>query len=285
MKPMIKYRGGKGKEIGLFEDLFPRGFSRYVEPFVGGGAVFFHLEPRRAVINDLNGSLIRFYLGIRDCYPSVRKEIDALAEAYAANRSAFERARGRAEAGIRVENLNENLYYRVRDMYNGRAEKIWSDAALYYFINRTAYSGMIRYNSRGEFNVPFGRYGSICPGMVTDAHRVLLSRTDIYNRDYSEILSMTRGGDFVFLDPPYDCVFTDYGNAAGGGDFTEDSHRRLAADFRNLGCRALMVIGGTELTRSLYGPYVRREYVKRYGVNIRNRFRSESTHLVVTNYG
>ena len=90
--------------------------------------------------------------------------------------------------------------------------------------------------------------------------------------------------DFMFLDPPYDCIFNDYGNIEMAEGFNEDEHRRLAQDFRNLSCKALMVIGRTKLTEELYGEFIRDEYFKSYAVNIRNRFKSDSKHIVVMNY-
>ncbi len=165
-------------------------------------------------------------------------------------------------------------------MYNGIIPPEYSDAALYYFINKTAYSGMIRFNARGEYNVPYGRYKNFNTALITEAHHNLLQNTEIHNGDYREIFNMVVPEDFVFLDPPYDCVFSDYGNE----DFNEASHRQLAEDFFDLGCMALMVIGATPLTMELYGGHIIAEYDKNYYVNIRNRFQAEAIHIIVTNF-
>ena len=119
--------------------------------------------------------------------------------------------------------------------------------------------------------------------MITKEHYELIKRTEITNEDYSDIFNKCSSNDFVFLDPPYDCVFTDYGNI-DQDDFTEDNHIKLSQDFRNLTSKSLMVIGKTHLTEELYKPFIKAEYSKKYAVNIRNRFKSESTHLVITNY-
>lgn len=95
---------------------------------------------------------------------------------------------------------------------------------------------------------------------------------------------MATANDFMFLDPPYDCIFNDYGNIDMMNGFDEEQHRRLAADFRNLPCKAMMVIGKTPLTEELYGRYIIDEYYKNYAVNIRNRFKAEAKHIVVLNY-
>jgi DNA adenine methylase len=113
---------------------------------------------------------------------------------------------------------------------------------------------------------------------------MLLQNTTILNTDYSNVFNMANANDFIFLDPPYDCIFNDYGNIDMKNGFDEEQHRRLAIDFRNLPCRALMVIGKTPLTEELYGEFIRDEYFKNYAVNIRNRFKADAKHIVVTNY-
>ena len=184
----------------------------------------------------------------------------------------------------KVIDKNESLYYQLRDMYNDLVPSIYSDAALYFFINKTAYSGMIRFNSKGEYNVPYGRYKNFNTKIITEAHHNLLANTEIYNEDYRNVFNMAAHDDFIFLDPPYDCVFSDYGNIEYHDGFNEESHRRLAEDFYNLGCRSLIVIGDTPLIRELYGNNIIAEYGKNYSVNIRNRFQAKATHLVITNY-
>lgn len=283
LKPMIKYRGGKSREIPHIMCHVPRFAGRYIEPFFGGGALFFYLEPREAIINDINASLMAFYRGVRDDYPTLRSELDSLESTYAANRRDFEALKA-LHPNERVEDRNEALYYALRDMYNGRAGKAYTDATLYYFINKTAYSGMIRYNGRGEFNVPFGRYQRLNTEGISPAHSRLLRRATILNGDYRDVFDRCGSEDFVFLDPPYDCVFSDYGNQEYRDGFSDDSHRRLASDFANLPCKALMVIGRTPLTEELYHKYIVDEYDKRYAVNIRNRFKAAATHIVVANY-
>jgi len=280
---MIKYRGGKAKEIPNIIWHIPRFKGRYVEPFFGGGALFFYIEPQKAIINDINTRLIAFYRGVRDDYEHLRIELDEVEAIYASNRAQFD-ARKTLHPNERVEDKNEELYYKLRDMFNDLTSKYYSDALLYYFINKTAYSGMIRYNAKGEFNVPFGRYQHLNTDKITRSHSLLLQRADILNSDYSTVFNLCKADDFVFLDPPYDCVFSDYGNEEYKDGFNEDNHRKLAQDFANLPCKALMVIGKTPLTEELYGNNIIDEYDKNYAVNIRNRFKARSKHIVVANY-
>ncbi|MBT9776290.1 Dam family site-specific DNA-(adenine-N6)-methyltransferase [Clostridium sp. MCC353] len=283
MNPMLKYRGGKSKEIPYFIDKIPSGYDRYIEPFFGGGALYFYLEPKKAVINDVNTRLFSFYKEMKECYPQARGQLDEIQGIYEENQRQYE-ALKKEHPDDHIENKNEAFYYWMRDMFNHKTEAKYLDAVIYFFINKTAYSGMIRYNANGEFNVPFGRYKNLNTKLITDKHYELLGRTDIYNCDYSEIFNMARADDFIFLDPPYDCVFSDYGNETYKNGFGEEEHRRLANDFRNLPCKTLLVIGKTPLTEELYGSHIIDEYDKSYAVNIRNRFKTDAKHIVVTNY-
>lgn len=282
MNPILKYRGGKSREIIKFEQYIPHAFDTYIEPFLGGGAVYFHLEPQRAIINDINEKLISFYLNVRNDFDVMRAQLDNLQSIYEANQRSFRELKG--STSERVKNRNEELYYSIRDMYNGKIPSAFLEGVLYYFINKTAYSGMIRYNQNGEYNVPFGHYPNFNTKIITDEHSALLQRAQIHHLDYAEIFQMARANDFMFLDPPYDCIFNDYGNIDMMNGFDEEQHRRLAADFRNLPCRTMMVIGKTPLTEELYGRYIVDEYYKNYAVNIRNRFKAEAKHIVVLNY-
>lgn len=280
---MIKYRGGKSKEISHFISNMPEHYNRYIEPFFGGGALYFYLEPQNAIINDVNTKLYSFYKQMQEEYPSVRKQLDELQMVYEQNQKEYEGLK-KKHPEERVENKNEALYYKIRDMFNHKIESEYLEAVVYFFINKTAYSGMIRYNAKGEYNVPFGRYKNLNTKLITDKHYELLKRTEIYNYDYSEIFNMAGKNDFIFLDPPYDCVFSDYGNEAYRDGFGENEHRRLANDFANLSCKSMLVIGKTALTEELYGKYIVEEYDKSYAVNIRNRFKADAKHIIVTNY-
>ena len=283
MKPMLKYRGGKSREIPLFRKYIPTSFSSYIEPFLGGGAVYFHLEPEQAIINDVNSKLITFYECVRNHYDDMRTELDLIQELYERNQADYKARKALAPDG-RVPNANEALYYRIRDMYNGKIPAEYLDGVLYFFINKTAYSGMIRFNSKGEYNVPFGRYSNLNTKLITQEHSQLLQRAEVLQEDYSAVFERAQADDFMFLDPPYDCVFNDYGNIDMVNGFDEEQHRRLAADFKNLSYRALMVIGKTPLTEELYGKFIKDEYRKNYAVNIRNRFKNDAKHIVVVNY-
>lgn len=285
MRPILKYRGGKSKEITFFREYIPEHIEgTYIEPFFGGGSVYFYLEPEEAIINDINVNLMNFYIGIKDNYPEIREELDELQAIYERNRREFE-ALKEQHPDERVVDHNEDLYYRIRDMYNNRIEPEYSFPVIYYFINKTAYAGMLRFNARGEYNVPYGRYKNFNTQIITERHHMLLQNTEIFAGDYQHIFNMATPEDFMFLDPPYDTIFSDYGNQEYMvGGFTEEDQINLAQHVRALPCRFLMIIGRTDLTENLYADLIRGRYGKRYAVNIRNRFHSEAEHLIITNY-
>lgn len=283
LKPLIKYRGGKSKELSQYLRFIPKRYETYYEPFVGGGATFFALAPQRSVIGDINEPLMNFYRDVRNRFDNLTRELAAIEKIYERNQRDY-KERKKNHPNDRISNANETFYYALRDQYNGLAPAQYSRAALYFFINKTSYSGMLRFNAQGHFNVPFGRYEHFNTSLITRAHSDLLQRTEILCADYEESFKRAGQNDFMYLDPPYDCVFNDYGNLKLTNGFDEKEHRRLAKRFRELQCRALMIIGHTPLTEELYADFVRAEYAKDYAVNIRNRFHSQATHYVVTNY-
>lgn len=283
MKPIIKYNGGKYKEIKLFLNYIPIKFDRYIEPFVGGGSVYFYINPKKAIINDVNERLINFYKEIKENYTKIKCEIDNLADIYNKNQEIY-KIRKKANKNCRVKNDNEELYYLIRDMFNDITTSTYSKATQYFFINRTAFSGMIRYNKNGEFNIPFGRYKSLNSNHLSYEHNILLKRTDIYKGDYSNIFKLANKNDFMFIDPPYDCTFKDYGN---NNNFNNNEQKELADNFKKLKCKALMIIGKTELIENLYkGGYIKAEYDKQYSVNVKNRMKDINSvkHLIIANY-
>lgn len=282
MKPILKYRGGKNREIKYFHQFIPE-YNTYLEPFFGGGALFFHLEPEKAIINDINTSLIDFYTDLTENFELIKKELNMLQNEYRVNREIFMSRKIKSPLE-RVEDPNEKQYYLIRDMFNNKIERKYCYATIYFYINKTAYSGMIRYNSKGEFNVPYGRYANFNTELLIEDHYNLLKKSKILNTDYSKIFDLAKPNDFIFLDPPYDTTFSEYGNEVFTGDFDEAHQRRLAEDFKNLDAKAMMIISETSLINELYKKYIHSKYSKSYSVNIRNRFKSEANHLIITNY-
>ncbi len=196
LRPALKWAGGKRWQVPHVRPLWqPHSRRRLVEPFCGGLAMALGLMPERALLNDANPHLINFYRWLQ---------------------------RGLRTA-IPMEN-RERLYYRHRDRFNALLREDQGDtaeaAALFYYLNRTGYNGLCRFNRQGEFNVPFGRYKKITYTRDFPGYAGALSSWTFTTADF-ESLPVDRG-DFVYADPPYDVEFTQYSK---GGFAWEDQER------------------------------------------------------------
>ena len=198
LKPPLKWAGGKRWLVPRLRELYePYRDRRLVEPLCGGLAVALGLRPHRALLNDISPHASNFYRRLT------------------------------AGFSIALEMRNdERLYYRHRAHFNqlvadGKAESAEA-AALFYFLNRTGYNGLCRFNSRGEFNVPFGRYAKINYNCDFKDYREAFARWTFSNEDFSRL--RLRPNDFIYADPPYDVVFTRYAKE----DFGWDDQVRLA---------------------------------------------------------
>lgn len=282
MKPIIKYCGGKSREIKYFAKYFPEEWDTYYEPFLGGGAVFFEFMPKQAFLSDSNRQLINFYKDFSKHYQRIRNELKGLEAEYRVNQMEYELEK-KINPEEHVINRNENRYYLFRSAMNGHRYCDYSSATIYYYINRLAYAGLTRFNSRGEFNAPFGHYKKFSIENADLSHAQLLQQAELKCCKYKYAFERACGADstknFMFLDPPYDGVFSNYGTPFG-----EKEHRELAQDFRNLSCKALMVIGKTPLTEELYRGYIKNEYGVKYAIDIKNRMPRNNGHLIITNY-
>jgi DNA adenine methylase len=256
--PIIKWSGGKSDEIEQFIQYIPKDSKLYIEPFVGGGSLLFHLAPKKSVIADVHTELISFYNAI--------KNGDGL-EIY----------------DFMDDNKNdEPTYYKIRAM---KPKNDLQVACKFYYLRKTCFRGMSRYNSSGEFNIPFGKYASInYENLLDPDYQSILENTEIYKTDYKEIFKKYNSADnFVFLDPPYDSKFTDYGYCK----FERKNQEELANIFKTTQNKCLMIIGDTELIRELYKDYIVGSYQKNYKFKIHsNRVGSEinTRHLIIKNY-
>ena len=214
--------------------LFPQDHQdrAYHEPFMGGGAVFFTLEPGRGTINDVNPRLMNFYRVVRD-----RPE------------ELIEAARG--------HRYEEAEYYRLRDRFNSKPDPV-EDAALLLYLNRTCYNGLYRVNSRGEFNVPFGRYRDptvVHPRQIRRASG-LLRGVEALCSDFEYLREHAQEGDLCYMDPPYQPAsrtanFVDY--AAGGfGEPDQARLRDLCVELDARGVHLVQSNSDTDLIRRLY---------------------------------
>lgn len=268
MKPIIQYKGGKRDEIEYFEHHIPKQYDRYIEPFIGGGALFFHLEPKRAVINDVNKHLITFYRDVIVHGKRIMKELEKIKSIVDS---------GDVESG-------RTLYNNLRDEYNGLKPSKYHKSTLYYFLNKVGHSGLMRWNRKGLFNTSYGGKPKL-PLSLTEKHIKLLRSTEIYDTSYKDILEVATENDFVFLDPPYDCWYTCYGNA--DSQFKEQEHIELANLVKQSKAKILMVLNGTDFTRELYKDYIVEEYSKRYEtykIDKPKDKNQKAMHLIIKNY-
>ena len=288
LEPIIKYPGGKRREIKHFAKYMPDSFDTYYEPFLGGGAVFFELMPKQAFLSDANRRLMDFYKDFSKHYMRVRRELEALAAEFRLNQREYELEKS-INPNDRVNNRNENMYYYMRDMFNGLAPLQYSYATVYYYINAMAYGCIMRYNKSGLFNTSFGHRKRLNLDNADLAHAQLLQQAELKCCKYKYAFERATEKDFMFLDPPYDGTFARYGGTDSGGWFNEDNHRELAQDFKNLSCKALMVIGKTPLTESLYKDFIRGEYDVHYAIDVNKTVAKgksgQNTHMIITNYG
>jgi len=270
-RPFVKWVGGKGRLMPQLEPLLPRDIHRmrHLEPFVGGGAMFFARRPARAVLSDINPDLVHTYRSIRDDVTGV---IAALAPLAAAGHDAA-------------------TYYAVRARYNagdGLNEPL--RAALFIYLNKTCFNGLHRVNRRGEFNVPIGRYThpAILDAAALRAASCALQHAELLCAGFEELLEQAGVGDFVYLDPPYaptssTSSFTGY--AAEG--FSLDDQRRLrevVGELRQRGVSVMLTNSDVPLVRELYADFHITRIQARRAINTNGARRGAVTELVVRDY-
>jgi DNA adenine methylase len=241
---------------------------RHVEPFAGGAAFFFSRAPKRALLCDVNPTLVATYRAVRDDVESVIAELQPLAKGH-----------------------DEARYYALRERYNHHEQINEAErAALFIYLNKTCFNGLHRVNQRGEFNVPVGRYENPrildSEGLRTASLR--LQRSELRCESFEGLLESARPGDFVYLDPPYEPVsrtasFTAY--AKGG--FGQDMQARLRDVFAALDkrrCRLMLSNSDTPLIRELYRRFKLDVVAAPRAINCDGRGRGKVAEIVVRNY-
>lgn len=272
IKPIIKWVGGKRQLVEQLIQLMPVNYNRYYEPFFGGGALFFALRPYTAFINDVNSDLMTIYKVIKE-YPI---ELITLLEKH-------------------KEYNSKDYYYDLRVMdRNGKIDElndIEKSARLLYML-RVDFNGLYRVNSKGQFNVPYGRYKN--PNIVNKstilAISELLNTSDITIRsiDFAKAINGIKANDFVYFDPPYIPVtptssFTSY-TASG---FNYDEQIRLQKLFFNLKERGVYVMlsnSDTDLTRKLYSNANIHTVKANRMINSNAKKRGQVNELIITSY-
>ena len=234
-RPFLKWAGGKGKLLGQISPYLPerQTYKNYYEPFLGGGALFFHLQPYAAIISDINSELIATYKCVKDYLP----ELVGLLKTH--------------------ENYHSKEYY-----YQLRQKSVKTDlekAARLIYLNKTCFNGLYRVNSKGQFNVPLGRYSkpNICPIELLSLASETLQLAQIKQADFGDVLDRaTSSDDFVFFDPPYHPISsTSYFTAYSHNAFTENDQIRLrdvCAELATRGVKIVVCNSDCQFIRQLY---------------------------------
>jgi len=290
-KPFVKWVGGKTNLLKILESQLPADFDSqtnvtYIEPFVGGGAMLFHMlgrhkNIRRVVINDINKGLIR-------CYQLIKEEPQTLIELLRPFEQRY--------YGLDNEE-QEQFYYEIRKKYN-EDNLSYNERAVYLiFLNITCFRGMYRENSSGGYNVPFGHYlkPRICNVDVIMADHEALKKVDIYCGDYKNIIShLGKGYNFVYLDPPYRSLegssnFNQY-SRNGFGDKEQMELKAFCDRLTAKGCKVMLSNSdstnedGTSYFESLYEGYKSQiVYASRF-INAYAKNRAKQTEVLITNY-
>lgn len=238
--PFLKWAGGKRQLLDRISERMPQNYNNYYEPFIGGGAVLFGLQPGRALINDINESLINTYKVIANSpkqFIECVKEIDS-----------------------KIGEDGKTYYYSLREHYNDKLMKDEFDielAALFVFINKHCFNGLYRVNGKGLFNVPYNnsKRESIDEESIVAVSDYLKDVT-IMSGDFEVACQSVGNGDFVFLDSPYAPLNPTSFESYTKEGFDIESHKRLARVFDELterGCYCMLTNHNTDFINSLYG--------------------------------
>lgn len=266
--PIVKWAGGKRQLLADLRKNMPKAYNRYFEPFIGGGALFFDIQPENAYISDINPELINLYQVIKG---NVDDLIDDLGQ---------------------HENTEE-YFYELRNIDRNGKYKKWSDvkkASRFIYLNRTCFNGLYRVNSKGEFNVPFGRYSN--PRIVDENNlkncSKLLQNTEIRYADFSDLLNYVQKGDFVYFDPPYmplneTSSFTSYTKDGFGKD-VQVKLKELCDELDNLGVYFMLSNSDIPFINKLYKGYeIKKVYASR-AINSVASKRGKISEVLVRNY-
>jgi len=218
--------------------------------------LFWHLQPKKAVINDVNKHLINFYEVLRDNYTELNKQLQTY-----------------------INTLEE--YRNIIHILNtGQYQNSIEQAAIFYYLNKTAFSGTWRVNSKGGFNVGYGYYPNDTYKNLTDEFIPILKRTEICNKDYKEIIDNYKNNSeaFIFFDPPYldcDTLYT-------SSQKFENIYKYIYEFMRECECKTMLVVKENQYILDTFGDFVRVKYGKNYKCNAKSD--KENNHVIITNF-
>ncbi len=270
--PLLKWPGGKTSELQEIQPRIPK-HKRYFEPFFGGGAVYFNTINTQAFVNDSHCELMLFYKMIKKQDTDFFALLNDFIEVW--NKRSITR---------------KEIYLQIRDRYNQNQSSDIEKALDFFILREYAYAGMFRVNSSGKFNVPFGaayvnkNIQKKIDYLKSDAVIAKMNKLNISNNDFKYFLNefSFNENDFMFVDPPYNCSFTKYGEE----DFSLKDQDRLRDYLISFKGKFMLVTQYTDYIRKLYEPYNLYTYIydKKYRFNIKGRFNRNAKHALITNY-
>jgi len=265
IKPFVKWAGGKSQLLSELKNRVPKSYSRYIEPFIGGGALLFELSPKMAIINDSN-------IELTNTYEIIKKYPDKLI------------------LDLKKHKNEEEYFYKIRALKSESLNPI-SRASRLLYLNRTCFNGLWRVNQKNEFNTPFGNYEN--PKILNEELLLevsnFLQNVEIYGEDFEEfLLEVSKKGDFIYLDPPYHPVskYSDF-NRYTKKSFKEEEQNKLANLFKKLdkrGCKLLQSNSNSEFIKELYKEYIIEEVYAKRNINKDSTKRGAIKELLIRNY-
>ena len=271
VSPVVKWVGGKRQLLNIIREHIPKKFDYYCEPFIGGGAVLFDLQPKKAIINDLNWELM-------NVYEVIENNVDDLI-------SDLKSHKNESEHFYKMRELD-----RDKKKYNNLSNVLKASRILY--LNKTCYNGLFRVNSSGEFNTPFGRYKN--PNIVNEstlrAVHAYFKKSDITfkSEDYEKTINSLKKGTFVYLDPPYDPVsdtssFTGY-NKGGFNKKEQERLKKCCDSLDDKGIKFLLSNSATDFIKRLYKDYEINIVKAKRSINSVSNKRGQIDEVLVKNY-
>lgn len=268
-RPFLKWAGGKGQLLEQFAPYFPKTYDRYLEPFVGSAAVFFHLQPKRALLADINADLVNCYTCIRDNVDAVIRELRQHKAKHSADR-----------------------YYEVRGWESAELEPA-ENAARIIYLNKTCFNGLYRVNGKGKFNVPIGSYTH--PTILDEGNLRAVSQVlqdiEIHNLAFDVFCrKFAKKGDFIYFDPPYQPL----SKTSSFTGYTKDSFclkdqerlRDLFDELHARGCKLMLSNSWCPEIAQLYKRYGNTSYevLAKRAINCQGARRSAIKEFVILNY-
>jgi DNA adenine methylase len=266
---MVKWAGGKKQLLEQFEPFFPKSIEKYIEPFVGGGAVAFYIikkyNPKEVIISDINEELINAYNIIKNNV----EELIPLLQKY-------------------KEVHNKEKYYETRAINPTELSDL-DRAARFIYLNKTCFNGLYRVNLSGGFNVPMGKYvnPAICAEENLREISKLMKNVTAKVMSFEGTLNLAKEGDFIYCDPPYDPLKKDSFTTYTKGKFLENEQRQLAKVFEELHkkkCKVMLSNSDTNFIKDLYSNYEISFVKARRMINSNAANRGKINEVVITNY-